>query len=300
MSIEQLLRDYNIPFAIPGEHHHCTEGWVNINCPFCGGDNYHLGVSTEHSGSHCWRCGGHHTTKTISKVLDISNREANRILEKYQRGGRPAAKEAKVAIYPLKLPQPTIKLNELGSEYLQGRGFDAERLKWEWGLLQTGPVSFLDMISYNNRILIPIHWDGEMVSFQSRDITGKNEKKYLACPSKREKIRHKDIIYGKEEYWTKTDTLIIVEGITDVWRLGECSVATFGISFTMEQVLKLSKMAREFFVIFDNEPQAQEQARKLAVKLKALGKRVHVETVEGDPGGMKQEEADYLVKNLLK
>jgi len=300
MSIERLLRDYNIPFVMPGEHHHCSEGWVNINCPFCGGDNYHLGINTEHSGSHCWRCGGHHTTKVISKVLDISNSEANGILTKYQRGGKATTKEAKVSIYPLKLPYPTIKLNEVGKRYLRGRGFDPERLEREWGVLQTGPTCFLDMARYDNRILIPIYWGREMVSFQSRDITGESEKKYLACPSRREKTKHKNVVYGKEERWPETDSLIIVEGITDVWRLGGYSVATFGISFTTEQVLLLSKMAGRFFIIFDNEPQAQEQARKLAVKLKALGRRAYVETVEEDPGSMKQEEADYLVKNLLK
>jgi hypothetical protein len=53
-------------------------------------------------------------------------------------------------------------------------------------------------------------------------------------------------------------------------------------------------------ILFDEEPQAQKQARKLAVKLKTLGKEVTIEKIEGDPGGMNQADADLLVKELQK
>jgi len=68
----------------------------------------------------------------------------------------------------------------------------------------------------------------------------------------------------------------------------------------MEQVLALAKIHDRFFIVYDNEPQAQQQARKLAVKLKALGKKVFIETVDTDPGDMKIEDARHFVKTLLK
>ena len=68
----------------------------------------------------------------------------------------------------------------------------------------------------------------------------------------------------------------------------------------MEQVLQLAKIHDKFFMLFDEEPQAQEQARVLATKLKALGKEVYIEKIKGDPGDMRQEDADYLVKQLMK
>jgi len=34
--------------------------------------------------------------------------------------------------------------------------------------------------------------------------------------------------------------------------------------------------------------------------LKTLGKKVHIEKVEGDPGEMKQKEADILIKEIMR
>jgi len=302
MDIERLFQDYNIPYATEGNKH-CTEGWVNIHCPFCpGSQGFHLGISIDHGGAHCWRCGGHSTIKIISKLLGLPNQSAKKILQKYQsRTARRISREPQVSIHPIKFPKPNYPLSAPYKKYLNKRGFDADKLEQQWGLLQTGPVSFLDEISYARRIIIPIMWGGEMVSFQARDITGKSDLKYMACPKKREKIHHKNIVYGKQEILENSDAIIIVEGVTDVWRLGEQAVATFGIEFRMEQVLLLSKFDADFFIVFDDEPQAQKQAKKLSTKLKTLGKRAHIISgIKDDPGSMNQDEADYFVNDLFK
>ncbi|MCK9456781.1 MAG: hypothetical protein M0R31_05745 [Candidatus Riflebacteria bacterium] len=305
MSAERLFQDYNIPHVTEG-HKHVTSGWVNIHCPFCvGSQNYHMGVREELTACHCWRCGSHPVVETLSRVLNLLPREVRTILKKYKTGEvisiRKLVPKSRVSIHPLKFPKPHSILNKYGKQYLAKRGFDPEYLEHKWGLCQTGPVSFLDKISYGNRILIPIYWNGEMVSFQSRDITDKSDRKYLACPMKREKIHHKNILYGYQEFWEDSHGIIIVEGVTDVWRLGDSAVATFGIEFKMEQVLQLKKLGRKrFFIVFDNEPQAQAQARVLATKLRTLGREAYIERVEGDPGSMKQRDADYFVKELLR
>lgn len=300
MNIEQLLRDHAIPHMTEG-HKHCTEGWVNVNCPFCpGSQDFHLGISTGAPATHCWRCGKHPITQALSRLLNLPVPEVKKVMERYggAKGVYKRTTEPKVSIHPFKWPRPYSNLNNQGKKYLANRKFDPERLEKEWGLLQTGPVSFLDEISYSHRILIPIYWNGEIVSFQGRDITDKSDRKYLACPMKREKIHHKTIVYGRQDRWK--DTLIVVEGVTDVWRLGKQAVATFGIEFKMEQVLCLKEASNRFFIIFDDEPQAQAQARELSIKLKALGKQVYIETIKGDPGGMKQDDANHLIKHLLR
>lgn len=302
MDIERLFQDYNIPYATEGNKH-CTEGWVNIHCPFCAGSQgFHLGISTDHGGAHCWRCGGHSAIKVISKILGLPIQNTKTILQKYEtKAVRKIHREPEVSIYPIKFPRPNYPLVPKYKKYLEKRGFDPDRLERQWGLLQTGPASFLDNISYSYRILIPIVWGGEMVSFQARDVTDKSDLKYLTCPKKREKIHHKNIVYGKQEILENSDAIIIVEGVTDVWRLGEQAVATFGIEFRMEQVLLLSKFDADFFIVFDDEPQAQKQAKKLSTKLKTLGKRAHVISgIEEDPGSMKQDDADYFVNDLFK
>lgn len=306
MGIEKLLQDYGIPYVTESEHHHSTHGWINIHCPFChGSKNFHLGISLyQPTVSHCWRCGWHSTTSVLSRILNISVGKAKNLIQEYAGPTgtiRKKAKEPRVSILPIKFPQPYFEhLNEAGKKYLERRGFDPEKLEKKWKLKQTGPISFLGKISYGNRIIIPIYWGRQLVSFQTRDITERSSKRYLACPMKREVIHHKHIVYGNEEKWGKYPALIVVEGVVDVWKLGTSAVATFGTSFTMRQVLALAKIHDRFFIVYDNEPQAQQQARKLAVKLKALGKKVFIETVDTDPGDMKIEDARHFVKTLLK
>ncbi len=300
MGIEKLLADYNIPYVTEG-HAKVTAGWVNVHCPFCvGSQNYHLGIHKDGRGAHCWRCGTHSIVDALCKMLNLPKHRVISLLKEYKTGRRNITKaEPKVSIFPIKLPTPNGALSKYYRQYLIRRRFNPDYLERVWGVRETGPISLLDEIDYSHRIIIPIHWDGEMVSFQTRDITGRHKAKYMACPQRREKIHHKDIVYGKQSRLIKSDGIIVVEGVTDVWRLGSRSLATFGISFTMKQVLTLSKLNNKFHIIFDEEPQAQKQAKELAIKLQTLGKAVYVHTIEGDPADLSQEDANHLVKDLL-
>ncbi len=298
MDIQRLLQDHNINFVLEGNKH-CTEGWVNVHCPFCpGSKDYHLGIHEDGKGAHCWRCGSHPVIKTLGQLLNLPESRIRALLQKYKIRIHKRKDEPKISIFPLRFPKPNSQLTEPYKRYLVKRGFDPDKLEQEWGLKQTGPVSLLDDISYSHRILIPIYWDGELVSFQARDITDRSLLKYMACPKRREKIHHKNILYGKQEKWREFKRLIVVEGVTDVWRLGPSSAATLGIEFKMEQVMRLSQAHEQFVILFDEEPQAQKQANILAVKLKTLGKQVTVKKIEGDPGGMNQADADLLVEEL--
>lgn len=295
--IERLLSDYGVPFVSGGAHGHNTVGWINVHCPFCPGTpNYHLGIKEDGSGANCWRCGPHSAITSLSKILNLPERVIREKLKDIGVGPSVVSKEPTVVMKAFKYPKPSFALKESGRTYLERRDFDPDELVEKWGLLQTGPVSLLDKISYAHRIIIPIRWGDGVVSFQARDITGQSDVKYLACPKQREKVHHKHIVYGKPEY---SEVKIVVEGPPDVWRLGEFAIATMGIKFTMEQVLSMSKLADRFFVLFDAERQAQKQARALASKLRVLGKRAEIiKLASGDPGEMKQDEANHLVHQL--
>jgi hypothetical protein len=185
-------------------------------------------------------------------------------------------------------------------EYLEGRGFDPDAVEREWGVLGTGPASYLDGIDYRFRLLIPVRWGGAEVSFQTRDVTGRSDRKYLACPAGREVKHHKHVLYGRQECWGETG--IIVEGVTDVWRLGPRACGTFGIGYAAEQVLAIAKNFRRVAIVFDAERQAQAQARRLAAQLRLrLGTEpVVVDLGDGaDPGSMSQDDADHLVRDLV-
>lgn len=300
MKLRDLLEEYGIPYVADGTHHHNTSGWLNVHCPFCASTNFHLGLSEDGRAGNCWRCGPHSVAESLARILGVPEFDIRRRLRELDGGAtRTVRSEPRVAVRSFRFPRPHSSLTESGRRYLIERGYDPDEIEERWGVLQTGPVSFLDRIPYGNRLIIPIRWNGRVVSFQARDITGRSEAKYLACPRERERIHHKHIVYGRG-LPRRSRTLIVVEGPLDVWRLGGRAVATFGIKFTMEQVLTIADLADKFLVLYDAEPQAQEQARLLAAKLRALGKRSKVVHLHrGDPGDLSPDEARTLVRELV-
>lgn len=300
MDIQKLYNDFNIPYATAGRRN-VSGGWIGVDCPFCAGapDN-HLGYNLDGQYYSCWRCGPHSTKETLIKLLNVNEKTALSLINKY--GGSSGIVRIKrtVNTKPFSLPTGCGSLRRSHEQYLQSRNFDPKRLEHDWGLFGTGPISQLDGSDYRFRIIAPIRWDENIVSFQGRDITDKHKAKYKACPGNREKIPHKHVLYGNQERWC--DTGVIVEGITDVWRLGPASCATFGIKFTPFQVRAIGTSFTRSFIIFDDEPQAQIQARKLKRELGRYYRDpdINIKLIKGDPGAMSQSEADYLMKQLIK
>jgi DNA primase len=305
MNIEQLLQDYSIPFYTKGKN--VSAGWIGIQCPFCEDTSNHLGYNLDDNYFTCWLCGTHFPDQVISKLLNIPEQEARKVIKQYGLLVPKLIKEpqVKIRVKAHRLPSNAEPLNTTHRAYLSKRGFDPDLLERTWNLLGTGPFSQLStgegenkkMIDYRFRILIPFIWDGQQVSFDSRDITGKDPGRYKACPKDRELIPHKEILYGKQECWKETG--ILVEGPTDVWRFGTYSCACSGIKFTSTQVRLLASKFTRVAVCFDSDPQADIQAAKMVAELKFRGVDAFRVDIEGDPGSMKQSNADYLVKQLI-
>lgn len=297
MNLEKLLIDHRIPFAPPGDKNY-REGWYNIQCPFCGDHSYHLGIA-ETGASNCWRCGTKSFTKVLARRLGISESKAHAIAKEY--GGSGAKKKVKqvkrkIRTKAHKLPTDTGPMKPRHKRYLIKRNFDPDYIAAEWGVLGTGPISKLDKINYSHRILAPIMWDRQQVSFQTRDITDRHKVKYMACPEERELAKHKHLLYGKQEEWDQVG--IGVEGITDVWRLGPKAVCTFGIEFTRQQARLISKNFERFIIMYDEEPQAQKQAELLEAELLLRGTDVKRITMSQDPASLSEQAAKELLKKI--
>ena len=201
MDIIQLFEDYNIPFVTEGKHH--VEGWINLHCPFCDDISEHLGYNLDSNHFHCWRCGYHSIGSALSKLLNINIGEVYKIIKSYGLLIPRIVKEpvVKVKGKAHKMPSGTGPLQERHIKYLESRNFDAKELEHTWNLVGTGPTSALDGLSYKLRVIIPILWGRQAVSFTSRDITDKQALRYRACPKERELIHHKHILYGKERIY---------------------------------------------------------------------------------------------------
>jgi hypothetical protein len=81
--------------------------------------------------------------------------------------------------------------------------------------------------------------------------------------------------------------------------MGTSSFAVSGIKYTNQQIREIFRVFKRVAVMFDNDPQAKLQATKIVAELRFRGVDAFKVDIEGDPGSMKQEDADYLVKQLL-
>jgi hypothetical protein len=294
-----------------GVHHRVDAargGWVSTTCPYCvGSEDDYLGFSVEKSYFRCWSCGWHPIVETLERVCHVDRGVALELYHSISEGPRTSLRglrdrvvQAKVGISLYRRPGDVGPMRPNHRRYLEGRGFDPDEVEREWGVLGTGPASRLDGIDYRFRLLVPVRWSGAEVSFQARDVTEKSDLKYISCPTRREVEHHKHVLYGRQERWGRTG--IIVEGVTDVWRLGPSACAVFGVQYTAEQVLVITRSFERVAIVFDAERQAQRQARKLAAQLRQImsSEPIVVDLGGGvDPGSMGQDDADHLVRELV-
>ncbi|MFW6272837.1 MAG: hypothetical protein ACOC2U_03560 [bacterium] len=303
MDITRLYQDFSVDTA-PPEHKHSRPGWVNTECPFCKdlpGSNpgYHLGWNLNEEYFFCWRCGWKPPIKAVTEVLNVDKKQAEHLLKQYD-VNHTIIKKLPKHKKDFKLPSGLSEgLNTPAKKYLTKRKFNIDQIEKDWGIKSTGPISTLDKIDYRFRIWIPYFWNGQLVSFDTRDYTEKTDERYKACPKEREIIEHKHILYGNQEHWTDVD--IIVEGPTDVWSLGKRACAVSGIQYTIQQVRLMAKIFKRAWIIFDPQAQAQRQAIKLMAELKFRGVETDNILLDAgkDPGSLTDKEAKELVDRLL-
>ena len=278
-------------------HKHTRQGWVNRPCPFCTGNpGLHLGFNEKSGYFVCYRCGGHPVAKVVRALLNVSWYTANKIVKQY--GGdsdykTKVQRENREKGLEVKLPAGTKQMANMHTLYLRDRGFDPDQLYKTWGLLGTGSIG-----RYKYRIIAPVFFRGVLVSFQGRDITNKSSLKYKACPKHKERIHHKHVLYGFD---LAGRDVIVVEGITDAWRLGPGAVATFGIKYTWAQVQLLSTFRRVFVWFDESDPEAVDKSQQLMLDLGSLGVESNAiwTGLGGDPGDKTPEEAKYIMQDLL-
>jgi hypothetical protein len=298
MNMIQLLNDNNVAFITEG-HKHCQEGWLQVECPFCvGNPGYHLGYNIQENWWNCWRCGWKSSVQILHTLLGISYFKARELLRTYGSGHLSQYfNDKKEKNTPSILEIPGNDLEKKHLDYLKRRKFNPPSIQKEWDIRGTDLVG-----KYKNRIIAPIYHNNKIVSFQGRDITDKSDMKYKACPKEKEIIHHKHTLYGIDKAKEKR-RCVVVEGITDVWRLGAGAVATFGIKYTQRQVSLLSELFDIICILFDNERIAQEQAHKLGNFLITQEIQVFIASWKGmpcnDPGSMDEEDAHEFMKKIF-
>jgi hypothetical protein len=107
--------------------------------------------------------------------------------------------------------------------YLNLRGYTRDILiEYQCGVCTVGECM--------NRLIIPVFFKGELVSYQAADLTRRAQVKYKTAPG-----RVNDFLYRWDMIDVQKGPIVLVEGILDSWRLGRNSLATFGSHITDRQ-----------------------------------------------------------------
>jgi hypothetical protein len=149
------------------------------------------------------------------------------------------------------------------------------------------------------RIIIPVIMNGKIHCFTGRDYTGKNPLKYYSSSKQNSVTPIDECLYGIDN--VVSDKVVIVEGPTDVWRLGPGSVATFGKNFSIAQIRLLLKYnISTAYIFYDkNDPSAHKKSTELLIMLRSLKIKSDIlDYGQTDPGDLDQEEANNLMKKI--
>ena len=298
--INSFLQDYNIA-SVDSGYKQCRPGWIQIECPFCKSFP-HLGFNSYGGWWNCWKCGWHNHNETIKELTQLPWPKIYEITKEYDvlifEEDKQQAKIKKKS--RLQLPDGTDGYVDGGAciNYLAKRNFDWKELFREWGVQATGHRG-----DYKFRIIIPIYFHGRLVSYQARAIDDENVPKYMLCPNEESLIDRKSILFGMDN--VPGDSVVVVEGVFDVFRLGPGAVATFGINYTRDQI-SLLKNYKRVLIMFDNEKNAYTQAMKLCNELDVLGVEAYVwawpdDFREGfDPSELSNKDAKLAMERFLE
>lgn len=299
LDVVPLLGNMGVDYRLSGKN--VSAGWVNVNCPYCYDNGHHLGINLNSKMFSCWICRESGSiVKYVRRVAGLDKGEAIRLIKKFLTGkiieydGHRSSSNKQLDVelptHILEKPLPVHK------EYLKSRGFSHKQLEAFFRISYTGQISKYKsserLVDFKYRIIIPIYINNKLVNFTARDVTERAEEKYKNCPTDDALITTKDAIYGYDNIIDGTAG--IVEGPTDVWRLGPGALGLFGIKYTRNQLnLLYRKKLKKAVIFFDNEPMAQKIAEKLAKEIGAFIPDVSILVPDDsitDPGEMTKEQ----------
>lgn len=292
-TVIQVLTENGIPFKQSGEHHHAREGWVQIDCEWCspGWEKYRFGIPLDRPYyGVCWACGSHRLDEALSTKLEISIVNARRLLDGLERGYALPMREKRNTLI---LPHGLRDMMPVHRRYLERRGYDPDKMASLWGVRAIGNESELGW-----RLWLPVHYQGEVVSWTTRGITEYAKLRYINARPDQEILSPKTLLFGED--YVRGNTIIIVEGPFDVYRIGPGAVATMGLSYSREQLLRMSRYKNRV-VCFDSEKVANKVARKLCHQLEVFpGNTYRVELESGkDADTANKKEIKELRKRFL-
>lgn len=265
------------------EPHASREGeWQSSECHICGDGRAGRVMASEKGVVNCYGC-----ARGWNAFWWVADREGIGLLEaKMLIGEVPLLEEVEVA------PPPApgeLELRELrlpahwGVDHLPApwmhaalqavvnRGFSLDFLRSKLIGFGTGGV-------WSMRVVLPVWFKGVHVWAQAWDWQRRSDVKYMSPAKEKGIVGRKELVYQWDLYRYHPGPVVVGEGVFNTWaveQVGYPGVATFGKGVSETQKALLMGMASESIIVaFD--PDAHEQAAKLATEFMSLGKRAFV------------------------
>jgi len=131
---------------------------------------------------------------------------------------------------------------------------------------------------FRNRLMFPIRdWQGRVVAFGGRDLSGTSQAKYINTPET-VLYRKREIVYGLYESLSevkKQNQSIMCEGYFDVMALHQAGLKTamapLGTAFTLDQGKLIRRYAEKVLFLFDGDVAGLNATKKALVTVESLG-----------------------------
>lgn len=276
---------------------------VNVNCPYCDtkSTSFNLGFNPAGNYYHCWKSKHNYPIRQVlSTLLNVSESSIDNILIDYQGVGETLSEKKISNIKYLELPTNTFTKAE--RKYLKSRDFDPKYLYKKYHVVGGGIDG-----DWKFRIIIPVYYQGQLLSWTGRSILSKEKLKQLDIPRYKNLSIEKSVKNIKELFFNidncKSDTVVLTEGVFDVLRFDGNAICSMGTELTESQINLLASRFRKIFILFDNEPEAQKKARKFGLQLSSIGIEVEIVNAyedfgKNDMGECSREEIEIIKKEL--
>lgn len=241
-TIITLLEKYKIEYWTEGKN--VSPGSINVQCPFCDDHSNHCGIFHDSLVYHCWRCDASGSfdyllARITGQDLETLKEEISDFgfsfqtdslaqVEEIWREKSSPSEQRVVPEDPVVLPRffelVTEKLDfPLLDWYLNLRGYTRNTLiEYQCGICAVGECM--------NRMIIPVIFNGQLVSYQAADLTRRAQVKYKTAPGEINNFLYRwDTIDWRKNY------VVLVEGVLDAWRFGDNALCTFGTHLTDRQ-----------------------------------------------------------------
>ena len=271
MGWEALVKDFNIPSrrGSGGDN-------IEIHCPYCGASDRskHLGLHCTSTRYGCWKGKGAHSGRNPSKLLqvllNISPEEALTVAMNYfeisdydwtiESGRNCLLKSIQIPDVPVGFKSFTTTSESYDAlskvekntqavfgAYLVDRGFPLRFVVDRFNL------KYAVEGDYMGRVIIPICWNKNMLSWTGRAITDNLVPRYKACNTS---AYAPDMFLLDSDNLTGGKALLVCEGAFDAMKVTSCLIngvhgtSLFGKSISAQQINLLMAWAEIYETIY--------------------------------------------------